>query len=350
MVSTALHPGGKMTEPYRVIVVEDDLDVAEYTKTILENKLGCSVLTFADASGVLDAFKIFAPDVVITDIEMPGRSGLELIEQLREVEAGIPVIVMTAHASIDYAVTALRNKANEFLTKPVSSADLVAHVERLAEDVRVSRARSPKRPIVLAIGAHPDDVEIGIGGTLAAHRAAGDPVTILTLSRGSREGGVRVAWEEGTASAQVIGARLLLEDVPERGVQQDVAVAVIKKAMAEVQPTVIYVHSANDSHQDHRTAFDAASAAAGPMCSLECYQGSRATVDFRPNRFISIDDFLETKLEMLACFARRNDRPRFLEPDFVQATARYWSRFGHSSFCEPLEIVREAADVGERLM
>ncbi len=334
-----------MTEPYRVIVVEDDLDVAEYTKTILENKLGCTVLVFSDPRNVRDAFADFAPDVVITDIEMPGMSGLELIEQLREVEPGIPVIVMTAHASVDYAVTALRNKANEFLTKPVSSSELLAHVTRLAVDARVTRAKAPKRAIVLAIGAHPDDVEVGVGGTLAAHRDAGDPVTILTLSRGAREGGIKVAWEEGTASAQVIGARLLLEDVPELEIHIDEAVNAIRKAIAEVQPTVIYVHSAHDRHQDHRTVFDAVMVAADTVNSIVCYQSSTATVDFRPNRFVGIDGFTETKVGMLDCFAKRGDRPRFLEPDFALATARYWSRFGQSRYCEPFEIIRESAEV-----
>lgn len=334
-----------MTEPYRVIVVEDDHDVAEYTKTILENKLGCIVLVFTDPKNVIAEFAEFAPDVVITDIEMPGMSGLELIEQLREVEPSIPVIVMTAHASVDYAVSALRNKANEFLTKPLSSADLVAHVARLAEDARSTRASGAKRAIVLAIGAHPDDVEIGVGGTLAAHRHAGDPVTILTLTRGAREGGIKTAWEEGSASAQLIGARLLLEDVPELELRQDVAVEAIRKAITEVNPTVIYVHSENDRHQDHRTAFDAAMVAAGTTITVLGYQGSTASVDFRPNRFINIDDFIEQKTAMLDCFAKLGDRPRILEPELAIGTALYWSRFGQGRYCEPLEIIRESVEV-----
>lgn len=335
-----------MTEPYRVIVVEDDPDVAEYTRTILENKLGCTVRTFTDPTTVLEAVADFDPDVVITDIEMPGMSGLELIEELRKVRAGIPVIVMTAHASIDYAVSALRNQANEFLTKPISSSELVAHVQRLTEDSRVVRAETQHRAIVLAIGAHPDDVELGVGGTLAAHRSAGDPVTILTLSRGSRDGGIRVAWEEGSASAQVIGARLLIEDVPEFDLRQDLAVDVIAKAVADVRPTTVYVHTAHDRHQDHRAAFDATLVAANDVNSLVCYEGSTATVDFHPNRFMTIDGFTDSKLAMLDCFAKSGPRPGFLEPDLALATARYWSRFGQGTYCEPLEIIRESAEVG----
>lgn len=345
MDANALKSGELMAEPYRVIVVEDDNDVAEYTKTILENKLGCTVLTFADPAKVLGSVVDFAPDVIITDIEMPGMSGLELIEQLRGVQPGIPVIVMTAHASIDYAVSALRNQANEFLTKPVASADLVSHVQRLADEARARKANAPGRAVVLAIGAHPDDVEVGVGGTLAAHREAGDPVAILTLSRGAREGGIKTAWEEGTASAQVIGARLLMEEVPEHELRQEFAAEAISKAIAQLNPSIIYTHSTNDLHQDHRTVFDATLVAASTVNSVVCYQGSTATVDFRPNRFVNIDAFLDTKLAMLACFARHGTRPRFLEPEFARATALYWSRFGQGTFCEPFEIIRESSEV-----
>ena len=330
-----------MSEPYRIIVVEDDLDVAEYTKTVLEKKLNCSVRSYADPTLVRQAVAEFEPDVVITDIEMPGMSGLDLIEQVRAEQPGTPIIVMTAHVSIDYALSALRNKANEFMTKPVSSDELVAHVTRLAEDARAAKENSSKRAVVLAIGAHPDDVEIGVGGILAAHRHAGDPVTILTLSRGARDGGIKVAWAEGSASARVIGARLLMEDVAELDLRPEFAVEAISKAIAETSPTIIYVHSPHDRHQDHRTVYEAALAAEGNVGTIVGFQGSRATVDFHPNRFVTIDDSAETKLAMLSCFAQGPNRPRFLDPTMVLATAHYWSRFGNGKYCEPLEIVRE---------
>ena len=85
--------------------------------------------------------------------------------------------------------------------------------------------------------------------------------------------------------------------------------------------------------------------AAGNVNSIVGYQGSTATVDFRPNRFVAIDAFIDTKVAMLNCFARQGKRPRFLEADFVLATARYWSRFGQSTYCEPFEIIRESAEV-----
>jgi LmbE family N-acetylglucosaminyl deacetylase/CheY-like chemotaxis protein len=333
-----------MSEPIRVIVVEDDADVALFTKTVLEKRDLCVVMTLADPRQVPDAVRDFQPDLLVTDVELPGISGLDLISQVRELRPGIPVIVMTAHASLDYAVTALRNQADEFLTKPVTSADLVAHVTRLAEAARERAASAPPRQIVLAIGAHPDDVEVGAGGILAAHAAAGDSVHVLTLSRGLRDGGIQLAWSEASSAAAVIGAQLMLEDTPEP-LSGESALAIIRKVVDQVSPTIVYVHSKNDSNHDHRVVHDATLVAATGARTVACYQGTGATVDFRPNRFVSIDDVIDTKLAMLASFAAQGERPDYLAPDFAIATARSWSRFGQGAHCEPLEIIRDSAAV-----
>jgi LmbE family N-acetylglucosaminyl deacetylase/ActR/RegA family two-component response regulator len=333
-----------MSEPIRVLVVEDDADVALYTKTVLEKRGLCVVMTVGDPRDVLTAIEDFGPHVIVTDIELPGMSGLELIQQYRKARPGIPVLVMTAHARLDYAVSALRNEADEFLTKPVSSANLVKHVTRLAVLGRERTAALPVRQVVLGIGAHPDDVEVGAGGILAAHAAAGDTVTILTLSRGTRVTGIRGAWNEGSSAADVIGARLILEDVTDLGDTESM-VAAIRKVMDEVQPTTVYVHSPNESHKDHRAVYEAALVATTAARTIACYQGSSATVDFRPNRFVPVDGYTDAKLAMLACYTTDGPRPRYLDPDFVLATARAWSRYGQGEYCEPLEIVRDSADV-----
>ncbi|WP_165069756.1 response regulator [Marisediminicola senii] len=333
-----------MSEPYRVVVIEDDVDVAIYTRTVLEKRLGCVVAMVTDPRRVQEAVGILKPDVVITDIEMPGVSGLDLIAGIRELQPDVPVIVMTAHVSVDYAVGALRNHANEFLTKPVSSADLVSHVSRLAEASRQAAANAPERQVVLAIGAHPDDIEVGVGGILAAHRAAGEDVTLLTLSRGMRDGGVRTAWEEGSASAASIGATLILEDTGDQQSTESM-IDVVRRVVAEVNPTVVYVHSATDRHLDHRKVHDATIVATGAVRTVACYQGSTATVEFHPNRFVTIDGFTDAKLGMLAHFAANTERPAYLDAGLALATARYWSRFGEGQYCEPLEIVRESGQV-----
>jgi len=334
-----------MVDPYRVIVIDDDPDVANYTKTVLEKRLSCIVIAMNETTGLDAALAGFNPDVVITDIEMPGVSGLDLIAGIHEAKPGIPVIVMTAHASVDYAIAALRNKASEFLTKPVNSADLIAHVSRLAEAYRLVPEAVHTRKVVLAIGAHPDDVEIGAGGILAAHSAMGDDVTVLTLSRGEREGGIRVAWNESSASANSIGAHLILEDESAGHMSLEKSADVIRRVVEQINPTVIYVHSPNDRNQDHRIINEATIMAAPSVRTIACYQSSTSSVDFRPNRFVPVEGYLEHKLEMIACFAVNGERARYLDPDTARASARYWSRFARGVDCEPLEVVRDLSDV-----
>lgn len=332
--------------PYRILVVEDDEDVAVYVQTVLERRLDAEVHLLGSTFGFEEAMRGFTPDVVVTDIEMPGASGLDLLDIARSIDPHQPIIVMTAHSSVDYAVRALRGGADEYLQKPLSSKDLVAAVQRLADESRRARAASRTRS-VLAIGAHPDDVEIGVGGTLAAHAAAGDPITILTLSRGARGGTANDRQHESLAAADRLGARLFLEDLTDTAIPNgDPTVGIIERVVAEVHPTTVYVHTRNDRHQDHRAVHEAALVATRRVDTVACYQSPSTTIDFRPSRFVSIDGYEQAKLDLLACFASQTGIRDYLEPDLVLAVARYWSRFGTSRSAEPLEVIRDAASVG----
>ncbi|SDB90365.1 GlcNAc-PI de-N-acetylase [Sanguibacter gelidistatuariae] len=324
---------------YTILVVEDDPDAAGYMRTVLERSgMDPHVVSNPQAALALLNSKTF--DLILTDIELPGMTGLELTERVKKTRPDLPIVVMTAHATLDYAVNALRLQADEFLFKPIRKPQLVEVVTRLVE-----QARAAARPtnIVLAIGAHPDDVEIGVGGTLAAHQAAGDQIVILTMSRGARGGAVDNRQDESLAAAELIGARLFLNDLEDTRISAgDPTVGIIEQVVAEVHPTIVYTHSSNDRHQDHVAVHRAVSVATRRVPMFACYQSPSATVDFRPNRFVSIDGFTDTKLALLASFASQAGIRDYLAPDFVLATARYWSRYGGGVYAEPLEVVRDA--------
>ncbi|GAA1442812.1 hypothetical protein GCM10009617_15600 [Leifsonia poae] len=332
-------------QKYRVCVIEDDPDVALYMKTVLEKRADAVVLAITAPAIALQSIAEFEPDVVITDIEMPGISGLDLLKSLRASHPGMPVVVMTAHVSVDYAVSALRAQADEFLTKPIASADLVSIVNRLAEQGRTRKAAQAPQ-VVLAIGAHPDDVEIGVGGILSAHRDAGNDVVILTLSRGARGGDANDRQHESLAAAELLGARLFLEDLEDTRISAaDPTVSIIERVVAEVRPDIVYTHSAHDRHQDHRAVHSATLVATRSVRTVCCYQSPSATIDYRPTRFVPIDGFTESKLALIDCFRSQTELRAYLEPDFVLATARYWSRFGGGTNCEPLEVIKDTADI-----
>jgi LmbE family N-acetylglucosaminyl deacetylase/CheY-like chemotaxis protein len=329
----------------QVLVVDDDPDVALLVKTLLERRAGAAVTVAHDATQALERALASRPDVVVTDIEMPGASGIDLLTDRRAKLPGVPVLVMTAHVSVDYAVSALRAQADEFLTKPLDSTQLVESVTRLAAE---ARSRKPERQAaaVLAVGAHPDDVEIGAGGILAAHAAAGDSVTILTLSRGARGGDADSRQYESIAAAEMLGARLFLKDLVDTEISSSgQTVRLVEEVVREVQPSIVYTHSAHDRHQDHRAVNEATVVATRSVPTVACYQSPSATIDFRPTRFVRIDDFLERKFELLACFDSQTASRDYLARDFVTATARYWTRFGGGRAVEPLEIVRESTEL-----
>jgi len=332
---------------YRVLVVDDDPDVALYTSTVLERRGGCEVKAITNPTLARAAVDEFRPDVVVTDIEMPGMTGLELIEQLRADQPNLPIIVMTAHVSVDYAVGALRSQADEFLVKPIASPELIAIVQRLAAEGRANREAGRPREYVLAVGAHPDDVELGVGGILAAHRDAGDTVVILTMSRGAKGGEPDDRQHESLHSADLLGARLFLEDLVDTEITSTgPTISIIERVIKQVNPSIVYTHSIHDRHQDHRAVHEAVIVAARAVDTVACFQSPSSTVDFRPSRFVSIDGFTEQKVELLKCFRSQAGIRKYLEPDFVLASARYWSRFSSGSdYCEPLEIIRDADDL-----
>jgi LmbE family N-acetylglucosaminyl deacetylase/CheY-like chemotaxis protein len=332
---------------YRVLVVDDDPDVALYTSTVLERRGGCEVRAITDPTLARAAVDEFRPDVVVTDIEMPGMTGLQLIGQLRSDQPDLPIIIMTAHVSVEYAVSALRSQADEFLVKPIASTDLISIVQRLAVQGRTNRESSRPREYVLAVGAHPDDVELGVGGILAAHRDAGDTVVILTMSRGAKGGLPDDRQSESLRAAELLGARLFLEDLVDTEITSTgPTIAIIERVIKQVNPSIVYTHSIHDRHQDHRAVHEAVLVAARSVDTVACFQSPSSTVDFRPSRFVSIDGYTEKKIELLQCFQSQANIRKYLEPDFVLATARYWSRFSSSSDnCEPLEIIRDADDL-----
>ncbi|WP_028045196.1 response regulator [Cellulomonas sp. URHE0023] len=324
----------------RVLVVEDDVDTAQYVRTVLERRGGMAVTVVHEPMSALAEVARARFDVVLTDIQMPGMTGLELLDELRSRAAGTPVAVMTAFASVDYAVEALRRDADEFLVKPVAAATLLERITALAALGRQRRDTHESHDVVLAVGAHPDDVEIGVGATLASHRAAGDTVVILTLSSGSVGGDVQARRHEALAAAAIIGARLYLHDFEDT--RMDPAgglIATIEETIGVVEPTLVYTHSEHDRHQDHRAVRQAVEVAARRVPSLACFQSPSSTIDFRPTRFVPVDGFIDTKLRMLAAFTSQSHRD-YMEPELVRATARYWARYGAGTFAEPLETIR----------
>ena len=106
---------------------------------------------------------------------------------------------------------------------------------------------------------------------------------------------------------------------------------------------MIYTHSVHDVHQDHRNVHRAAMVATRTIGRVYCFQSPSATVDFRPTRFVTIDDQVNRKLMAIKAFASQTEVRAYLVPDLIKSTARYWSRYGDGLYAEAFEVIREAA-------
>ena len=118
----------------RVVVVDDDIDVANYVKVLLSPYY--QVLVHFDADSALKALEEEAPDLVISDVVMPGKSGYELCEAIKgNLELShIPVILVTAKVAVENQVQGLDKGADAYVTKPFNPSYLLALVKSLLEN------------------------------------------------------------------------------------------------------------------------------------------------------------------------------------------------------------------------
>ncbi|MCW5203144.1 sigma-54-dependent Fis family transcriptional regulator [Desulfobulbus sp. US4] len=117
----------------RILIVDDELSMRDFLKILFENE-GYEVSVAANAATALDVAVRDPFDVVITDIRMPGMNGLELLAELKQHFPDLPVIMITAYASPDDAVQAMRQGAFDYITKPF-------HVDELKNVIRTAVQR-----------------------------------------------------------------------------------------------------------------------------------------------------------------------------------------------------------------
>ncbi len=125
-------------KPVRVLLVDDDEAMREALAVRLES-WGYEVSTAGDGSEAAEAAESAAPDVIVTDVVLPGMSGLDLLERLRKAGLACPIILITAHGSVNWAVEAMKRGAMDFLTKPVDHEHLASLISAASEEVRLRR-------------------------------------------------------------------------------------------------------------------------------------------------------------------------------------------------------------------
>ncbi|NLE85037.1 MAG: sigma-54-dependent Fis family transcriptional regulator [Myxococcales bacterium] len=120
----------------RILVVDDEASARNALAEILSDE-GYSVLAAPDGFKALALAGEHAPEIVLTDVKMPGMDGLRLLEELRERFPETAVVLMTAFGAVETAVRAMRQGASDYLVKPLNSDELLVVIERSLEQVRL---------------------------------------------------------------------------------------------------------------------------------------------------------------------------------------------------------------------
>jgi LmbE family N-acetylglucosaminyl deacetylase len=197
---------------------------------------------------------------------------------------------------------------------------------------------------ILAIGAHPDDIELGCGGLLLRAARQGHSVFMYTLTRGGASGDPEQRTKELLQSAKFIGAKKVWIDNFE-----DTKLSLSSELINHIEffinradPDIVITHSLNDTHHDHRAISESTLEAGRFVPNIMSYE-IPVTRDFKPQVYFDISDVMDDKIELINIFWSQRSK-MFLKSNAIRGLAEYralQSRLNTSVMCvEAFEVMK----------
>lgn len=163
---------------------------------------------------------------------------------------------------------------------------------------------------ILAIGAHPDDMEIGCAGTMMKFKGKGCRLYQMVLTCGLEGGDAEVRHQEQERATEIMGADdLCWGEFKDTMLGTDIRKLIdsIENVMKKTEPIFIFVNYPKDTHQDHRYLAEATISAARNTKNILFYEVP-TSIDFNPNVFVDISQFMERKIEALIAHTSQIDK------------------------------------------
>ena len=197
---------------------------------------------------------------------------------------------------------------------------------------------------ILAIGAHPDDIEFGCGGTLSKYSEQGHKVYMLVLSKGDKGGDPEIRQKEQEKSARILGAEKLYfgKHVDTEIVQNQELITEIEDFLKDIKPDFIFVHYFDDTHQDHRNLSNSTISATRYIQNVLFYEGP-TTQNFTPNVYVDITNALDKKYECLEAHVSQVSKTNIEGLSIIEAaksTAHFRGIQGRVSYAEAFNSLR----------
>lgn len=193
---------------------------------------------------------------------------------------------------------------------------------------------------ILAIGAHPDDIELGCGATLRKHIVQKEEVYFIIASYGEKSGEKETRYREALQSASLIGAKdVIFLGLPDTMMKHDgTTVGKLDEYISKIKPDLIYVHSPKDYHQDHAAiSLSTLSASRHMKNGVLFYESPSTTIEFRPTAYNDITEYFESKLESIEVFASQNEK-NYMEKISIVGLAKSRGSVLGVKYAEAFEI------------
>lgn len=197
---------------------------------------------------------------------------------------------------------------------------------------------------ILVFGAHPDDAEVGMGGTIAKHVHAGHTVKIVTCVIPSDK---ELRLQEADKAAKILGAAHQTLDIPPEEMQLGrKIIGIFDKILSEFSPQVVYTHWIHDSHNDHNVVAHATIAATRKNTSdVYMYEqtipGGITPFPFRPQKFIDISAFIDHKIQSIEAHASQKELHGEWWLYGIKGRAQYRGFQIRKKFAEAFEVIKQ---------
>jgi len=202
---------------------------------------------------------------------------------------------------------------------------------------------------ILALGAHPDDIEYGCGGTFLKFSRRGENIYFMVLTKGEYGGDAKTRLKEQEMAMKLLGVKKIFwggyvdTELP----NERIIITHIDKIIEEVKPDEVYVNYFDDIHQDHRTLAECTLAATRYIKKVFFYEDYTSN-NFEPDIFVDIEDVLEEKQRLIQVYSSQVSKSYPTKLDMVEsvkATANFRGFQGKIKYAEGFKAFRFLRDI-----
>ena len=193
---------------------------------------------------------------------------------------------------------------------------------------------------ILAVGAHPDDIEIGCFGTLSSHSKKNHKIFGAIITNGDLQGNPSFRKEESVQAAKLIDMKLFFGNFQDGNLKVNSSlISFLDKLIEENQIDVLYSHSTHDRHEDHTVVGRSCISASRNVKELYFYETPSVLYPFNPQLFVDVTEFFNTKISALKKHMTQKNK-NYMRIEAIKGLAKFRGfQSGHPDrLCEAFEI------------